>query len=415
MTIKEIAYAAYQDFLKSWWDGDARTGHITMVDHGFPGDRQDMLWDHAQAVFALDSLYCAYGDDEIRDRILGEWDFVQKNFTFERLVTPANQPNWAQDDAGWDAMLSMLFYRYSGDPCALKLAKRLIRNSYEFWKDEDVSNGLLYGHEPKVPEERGKAMHMPSLMLAAFDYTKASGDDSLLADTIHIYNWVEKYMLRGGAYTYTLPDGSEHTGFCDDNLYWFFYNAGRVGKPILAGPQLAVEPYSIEEGRSAIFLGGTMAMAVLHLRMYGITKEQQYRDRALRTLRAVNDSAYVVTRDGVYVDAGDGWTNSAFLKQWVEEVLTLQEAVQKDFAILENTARSIYENARTEDGYYSASWSGPAEDSDTPWGRRGWTHDTIMTTATSIHMITAAAFADTKNTPDKKPSSARPGRGRFAA
>ena len=80
--------------------------------------------------------------------------------------------------------------------------------------------------------------------------------------------------------------------------------------------------------------------------------------------------------------------------QWVEDVLTLNEVQQKDFDILVNTARSIYQWARTYDGYYSASWSGPAEDSDTPWGRRGWTHDTIMTTATSIHMITAAAYAE---------------------
>ena len=159
------------------------------------------------------------------------------------------------------------------------------------------------------------------------------------------------------------------------------------------GPGGAEEPYRMEEAHSSVCLGGTMAMAVLHTRMYELTGEKRYQERAQRTMRAIFDSPYLV-KNGVFVDAGDGWTNAAFMCQFVTEVMTLPSLQQKDVQILNNTANSIYGKARTQDGYYSASWSGPAEDADTPWGRMGWTHDKIMTNATSVHMIIAAALAE---------------------
>ena len=136
-----------------------------------------------------------------------------------------------------------------------------------------------------------------------------------------------------------------------------------------------------------------MAMGVIHARLYKKTGDKLYLERAQRTVRAIFDNPYLV-KNGVFVDAGDGWTNAAFMQQFVTEVMTLPGTKKADVATLNKTANSIFGNARTTDGYYSASWSGPAEDANTPWGKMGWTHDTIMCSATSIHMVIAAGLAE---------------------
>ena len=200
-------------------------------------------------------------------------------------------------------------------------------------------------------------------------------------------------MLRDGEYTFVdkFKKTKKHT--CEDMLYWFNYNQQRESFDVYIGPEGAATPNTMKEGQSYVFLGGTMGMAALHARLYEKTRDKMYLERAQRTLRAVNDNKYLVV-NGVYVDAGDAWTNASFMQQWVKEVLTLPGLQKKDVQILEATANSIYDHARTDDGYYSGSWSGPAEDSQTPWGKMGWTHDTIMCSSTSMHMVFAAALAE---------------------
>lgn len=394
MTMKELAYAAYRDLIRNWWEGDEKTGHFKMIDNGLPAQTQYMFWDHAQAIFALDTLYRACGLAEIHDRIAAEWAFCQRCFPYEMLVIPAGGPNWAQDDAGWDAMVYLTFYRHTRDPYALRAACDLIRHTYEHWQDGSLSNGLLYPHDKDDPNERNVMMHVASTMLAAFDYAQASGDDSLTADTVTLYTWTESHMLRNGNYSCVLDDGTVYEGHCDDLLYWMSYNKARIGKRVSTGPEYGLRPYVMEEADSAVFLGGVMGMAAVHMRMFAHTGDIRYRQRAYETLRAVFDCPYLV-RNGVFVNAGDGFTNCAFMQEWVAEVMPLSPDKAKDAQIIKSTAVSIYQNARTADGYYSASWSGPAEDdADTPWGRMGWTHNKIMTCATSVHMIAAAALAE---------------------
>ena len=62
--------------------------------------------------------------------------------------------------------------------------------------------------------------------------------------------------------------------------------------------------------------------------------------------------------------------------------------------LLKNTALSIATNARTEDGYYGGSWSGPAEGSGSVWYNAGSVPQQSMTTGTSVMIITAAAILE---------------------
>ena len=247
----DLAFSAYQDLLNNWWTGNAQTGHLIATNGGLPSDKQGFLWEHAMAIFALDSLYKATGSKELYNRIVSEWNFIRKSYpNYDAYVTVPEYFHYAQDDAGWNAMLYMLVYEYTGDTFALDAAGELIHNTYEFWKNGDLSNGLLYGHDPLDKTDRHSATHVASTMLAAFEYLKYREDEKLKQDTITLYNWTEETMLRDGEYEYTLYNGTKQTGFCDDMLYWFGINMGRTVGSIYQGPEGAETPNRMDEANS---------------------------------------------------------------------------------------------------------------------------------------------------------------------
>lgn len=391
----DLALNVYQDLLDNWWTGNAKTGHVIDTDCGKPYKQIMCLWEPAMAIFAMDTLYEATGYKELHDRIVAEWNYIRQCVDgYDVYVDAGHGFNIAQDDAGWHAMLYMTAYKHTGDDFALDVAEGLLKNSFAYWANGDLATGgLLYAHDLEDPTQRHNSLHAVSLLNAAFEYLEYRDDPQLEKDTMDIYNWLENHMLREGEFSYIYKDGQQLTGFCDDNLYWFNYNQQREGFPEYTGPEGASSPNTIKEGQSTVFLGGTMGMAALHARLYKKSGEEKYLERAQRTLRAVNDNKYLVS-GGIYVNAGDAWTNASFMRLWVQEVMTLPGLQEKDVKILYDTADSIYSLARTDDGYYSASWSGPADDRDTAWGKMGWTHDTIMCSATSMHMIFAAALAE---------------------
>jgi len=233
---------------------------------------------------------------------------------------------------------------------------------------------------------------MASLIIAALDYLEYKEDAKLYSDTLKIYEWIEENMLRDGEYTYVLGStGQTVIGECNDMLYWGNWNQGRDPAEVTVGPEYGVHPYKMEEGGyCSVFLGGMFGMGAIHARLYKLTGDKDYLERALETVRAINDNPSIIKK-GVYRNLGDAWTNAGFMRQWVTEVLTLPGVYDSDFEILESTAESIYKKARTEDGYYSAAWSGPADDTN-KWGLIGWTSETLMVNATDIHMIFAAAL-----------------------
>ena len=109
-------------------------------------------------------------------------------------------------------------------------------------------------------------------------------------------------------------------------------------------------------------------------------------------MRALSGGPY--NRDGVLLNDRDAWTTAAFSGLWVSEVLTLPGVEQKDKDLIFGTARSIAANARTPEGYYGGSWSGPAEGNASAWYRAGSKPEQIMTSANSAHMILAAALLE---------------------
>jgi hypothetical protein len=135
-----------------------------------------------------------------------------------------------------------------------------------------------------------------------------------------------------------------------------------------------------------------MAMGVLHSRLYRMTRDDEYRKRSVRTADGMLGA--LVTTNDVYINDRDAWVEGTFVGYWAREVLPLPGVTSRHWTILRNTANSIYANARTTNGFYGGSWSGPAEGSGSAWYRGGTWPQQIMTSATSVEMIVAAAFLE---------------------
>ena len=77
-----------------------------------------------------------------------------------------------------------------------------------------------------------------------------------------------------------------------------------------------------------------------------------------------------------------------FVGPWVRRVLTLPGVTEEDHQRIFITADHITQRARTEDGYYQGGWSGSKvwNESNVP--------QQIMTTATTVNMVTAAALLE---------------------
>ena len=392
-----LALSAQQDLYDNFWD--AENNHLKITNQGLADgsqSRQYMVWEHSIAIFSMYTLWYALDDDsaekaDLKNKFAGEWEFLKNNFTREELTSNfGRQPNVAIDDTGWGAMTYMIMYHVLGDEDAMQLTKECVGNAYEFWKDGEVGNGLWYSAQRgENSDMRFKSMSYVGLMYAALEYTLAAHDDALLEETLALYRWTEDNMLRNKDVVYAdgLPDGGSYRVTVKDNLYWMDFNDQRTGTPEKNGPNGGQHPEWIREGSSRSCLFANMAMGAIHADLYAITKDKQYRNRAVETVRAVNDSP-LYSDNGVYVNDRDAWANAMFVGPWVRQALTLPGIQRKDYDRLFVTADSIVKNARTEDGYWKAGWSG-----GTTWDAHS-KPEHIMTTGTTVNMITAAALAE---------------------
>jgi len=252
----------------------------------------------------------------------------------------------------------------TGDAAALERARGLLTHVFDRWLDEEMGGGIWYSDR-----KTEKALYQVAVVLTALRVDKLSGNHAFQARAMSCYDWIESHLLR------------------TEGLYWCSYRGD--------GPVGANRPNDIHEGGSVVFLGGNMGMAALHAFLYRETHDEKYLRRALRTVEAVNGH---LTHEGILLNDRDAWTNGFFALDWARDVLTLPEVSPASREILRATAESIAHKARTADGYYGASWSGPAEGPDSRWFVKGSKPQQITTSANSVSMILAAALAKESET-----------------
>jgi predicted alpha-1,6-mannanase (GH76 family) len=253
----------------------------------------------------------------------------------------------------------MMLYHELGEPYALEVAEGLMNSAYDRWLDDDFGGGLKYD------SRKMKSLYQVGVLNCSLLVFEATGDTSLRDRMMGCYEWIESHLLR--------PDG----------LYWCEYGED--------GPWVKERPEDIFEGGSVTFLGGNMGMAVLHARLYRLTGEAKYLERALRTADAI---AAKQVKDGIYLNDRDAWSNGTFAGMWAEEVLSLPGISPEHRQLLFRTADSIFEKARTPDGYYSGCWGGPLEGPASVWARRGFLPQQSMTSANTTNLLMAAALAE---------------------
>lgn len=357
--VRGLAIRGVDDLLRHYWVGDPATGHMLDTWSGYArkGDDRGVLWERAMFLAVLDDQYTATKDPRLRQRIAADWTYLKRRFTTAELQACGNGANngW-QDDAGWSTLLYLSAYRHTGDPEALEDAKALFRNAYDRWADDRFGGGLWYDDKREV-----KSIYQASLILAGLRLAERTKDRTYRDRAIKLYDWVEAHLLRA------------------NGLYWCDYRA--------TGPQ---DTGSCREAASDTFLGGNMAMGIIHARLYRETKDKLYLQRAQRTMQAV--STKETDGKGALLDDRDAWTNGYFTGDWAREVLTLPGTKPEYREIVRRTALAIAEHARTPEGYYRGCWNGPAKGGDCAWEKAGFKSDQIMTSASAVHVLVAASL-----------------------
>ncbi|MCL2884369.1 MAG: hypothetical protein FWF49_02640 [Oscillospiraceae bacterium] len=429
-----------------------------------------MPWEAAQMMTDIYTLWLMKGrpaaGDEV-DRFRAQWDWMAGHLG-TRLTEQCglDWPNSALDDTGTDAVLYMMTYDVTGDTAALAAVETILTNGFGTFKaalsgaaddtkNRSAANGLWYSQHPpslgydrlgdNLNDNRSKSLVAAYLVMTALEFflIKSQTDaawqityTSLWNDTLGAYQWMEANLLRASAASVnaagatgsavTLPrtfaggmqNGGDYTisAALADNLYWGSYNENLTGADPLWGyvPDEKVGPNGgsrgglvIEEVHSFSSLYGNMAMAICHARLYQLTGEVQYLNRAVRTAWALTDSQNY-NRNGVLLD-DDAWGGGFAAGMYVGEVLTLPGIRNVDINMFLKTGQAAYDNCRfTLDAsmavakandpayagkvFYRAEWSGGT----------AWTPDAdsfhqptqLMTSGGTVNMIVAGAYAE---------------------
>ena len=359
-----VARSGVDDLLRNFWTGDETSGQIVNTWHGCSKlplpDARGGLWERGTMFFVLEDLWRITGDPTLRQRLRADWNRTKGVYPAAKLEACGQDSgtNWAVDDAGWSALMYLAAYRVTEDADALNRARGLVNAAFARWMDDQLGGGMWYRDKRDQ-----KSLYQVAIVLAALRLHRITGDYSFHERAVKCYAWMEEHLLR------------------DDGLYWADLEA--------AGPKGKNRPNDIHEAGSVVFLGGNMAMGVIHAWLFRATDDDKFRQRALRTADALLKR--LTTAEGVFINDRDAWANGTFAGDWAREVLSLPGIGSEHRAALRKTADSIFTRARTPDGYYGGSWSGPAEGDGSAWFRKKSMPQQIMTSANSVNMIVAAA------------------------
>ena len=364
----DLALRGVYDMVSHYWN--AETGEIQKTWNGYPKgwddpdiiDPRGTVW--PRSMFLMPTLVVAElaGDEALFEISKREWNNIRGLFSMEELTRALPIINTSVDDCGWNALLYLYIYRAFNDEVALQMAMALMEDVFDRWYDDEWGGPSIWYRDRRD----FKSLYQVGVLLACFELSEITGDESWRMLAKLCYDTLEEILLR------------------DDDIYFCDYNEdGAIGRE---------RPNDIREGGSVTFLAGNMAMGVLHAKLYRLTGDDMYLERALRTARGIRGVLSV--EGGVYLNERDAWATGTFAPQWAKEVLTLPGITQDDITILYNTAASIAAKARTEDGFYGGSWSGPADGPGSQWWVVGSKPQQIMTSGNTVLVLAGAAMLE---------------------
>lgn len=389
-TLQENARTAMQDLYRRYWT-EEDGGHIINTHAGKPVDGPSvMIWERGMMIMAMESYYAMTGDADTLDKMRREWDYIQRIFDWEHLTSRCGKsPNTAADDAGWDVMVYMAFYRALGDEFALKCTGELLKNAFIHFgaPDEMMTEGMWYCDNRQYGGDQWKSVYCAAFVLVGLDYLEAAGpDEKLETQIMNLYHWMEANLRRDRVITWEncYKGGKAYTSTCTDCLYWCDFNEDRATRSENFAPDGVASPDAIRDNRSVTALFGNMAMAAVNMTLYQKTGNEAYRQKALATAQGVAEK---YNNGGAYINDRDHQTNGAYCYYYVTRVLTDPDAAQAR-ALHLSTADSIMANARNDKGLYSVIWRAPKN-------KLLQIYETnLMRNANTAHIVVSAGLLD---------------------
>jgi len=380
--LERIAETAANDLVNNYWVGESVGGYVANVE-------TQRVWRPGRMILALETMYDATGDDLYKNMINSHYKKLTECRSDEWIYSSGGENSPVHDDAAWTAMLLMAAYKTGSGKHALELAKRTVEEAYKYFSyNNDPENGLFYGKYNPNSTENTKSVYCVGILLSALKIYEISlkdgmPEEDLFADSLGLYEWVEENLLRDGTKEF-VKGGQTVVCDCDDMLYHVDYIENRERSD--AYPKNYADP--ARYGATSMF--GNMGMAVIHKKLYDITGEEKYLERAVRTANAI---AEYYNYKGTLINDRDAWTNTTFIGYFTSEVLTLDGVhVFKLASALYKTSYAIVKNCYWEKGYYSAKWN-DSKNWDQGFSVYG-NPIMVMTSANTVQVIFAAYLAD---------------------
>lgn len=218
----------------------------------------------------------------------------------------------------------------------------MIEKAADCWLDNSLGGGMWYENTRKW-----KSLYQIAVVMACLDVFEYTGEKRYFLLAMECYYWMETHLKWKAG------------------IYWTDLNcSGLPGQKEPAIAEYREDPSLVGDPGSLSFLGGNMAMGAIHARLHRISGLEVYR---MRLEELCSGLIEIYIRDGCFINDRDAWTDTYCLGEWTREAAVLPDLDPRLNKALVDTALSVAQNARTEDGHYAAVWRGPAEDPNHRW------------------------------------------------
>ena len=346
--------------------GDANNGLVVN------SSNDPSFWQMASYANVLYQHWRLTHDQPTAAKIAAQWTYIRSVFSDTVLTTgwPGVTAN-TMDDATWQANYLAQVHEVTGDPRALTDLLAFFPTVLSYFADPTSGTAVTSGN--LTWSKYGILYAKPSTSQFATFRAVSSAYEPMLANVaLYIYGqtgvaaylaYAEAVFAIDQAYLKVTPANALAGVKPAAGIYWCELDIA----PTLAGG--AANPHYLQpvennfgpaqQGFSATYIGGTVAQAVLAVRLYHITNNATYIAEVHSIVAAMQARGGFLTAQGLWLNDRDPWSDGYWWPAFAEEVLTLPgvDATGTWKAALSATALNVIAQ-RSPDGYYGGNWSG---------------------------------------------------------
>jgi len=388
--VQNFADTAFEETYAHYWGESSKLGYLNNYPKESRTTLSDLGFPFAMYIEALETYYYATDDLEakaqIEETMRGQMDtYVKKMDKTKVLGVGANTINPAMDDAAWSIMMFWTIYKITGMEKAREYCHDLTVATLDYFQDGDTSNGLWYlGKNENAStnfnsnDYNCKSLYCAGILTTGIEYYQTFKgteyeDYDLYERIFNLYTYIETNFRRDTEKTWNGKVAKAN------NLYWCGFT--QTATSFLPQGYDRGDNW-IQPGHSSSSLFGNTAMCVVNKRLYDLTGEKIYLEKAVSTANAI---AQYYNVDGMMMSDRDMWTNATFMGYFAREVLPLEGVKATLGLMLLKTAIGIMTYCHYDAGFYGPDWTGKTSFELNP----AW----IQCTGTTVHMLFATYLA----------------------